>query len=157
MNSPLNVFFCPWFWAALASWCVAQAIKMGIDLLHSHRLDFSYFVSTGGMPSAHSSLVSGLATSIGLTEGFGSPIFVLALTFASITMFDAAGVRQAAGKQAHILNMMMDELLHDHHFNTPRLKELLGHTRLEVFAGMVTGILVGILVVSVWWPNAILA
>ena len=156
MNSVLDFFSAPWFWAGLLSWCVAQTIKMTVDFFRTHRIDFSYFVSTGGMPSAHSAMVSGLATSIGLTEGFGSPICVLAAAFAVVTMFDAAGVRNAAGQQARLLNQMVDELFTEHKFNTPRLKELLGHTRLEVFAGLLTGIGVSLFIMSQWWPDKIL-
>jgi acid phosphatase family membrane protein YuiD len=126
---------------------------MTVDLLRTGRLDLSYLVSTGGMPSAHSALVSGLAAAIGLTEGFGAPITMLAVCLAGITMFDAAGVRNAAGHQARILNKLLDELFHEHRLNETRLKELLGHTRLEVFVGMITGILVAMLVVS-YWPGA---
>lgn len=155
-NSFLKLFSTPWFWGALLGWCVAQTIKMVVDMIRTHRIDFSYYVSTGGMPSAHSAMVSALATSIGLTEGFATPIFVLAMAFASITMFDAAGVRNAAGQQAKLLNQIVEELFNDQHFNAPKMKELLGHTRLEVFAGMITGIVVAILVVNIGWPASVL-
>ncbi len=148
MNPFINLFKTPWFWSAFLGWTLAQCIKMTTDLVRTGRLDLSYLVSTGGMPSAHSALVSALATSIGLTEGFGAPITIIAVSFAGITMFDAAGVRNAAGHQARILNKMLDELFHEHRLNEARLKELLGHTRLEVFVGMLTGILVAMLVIS---------
>lgn len=153
MNPFVNLFETPWFWSAFCGWTLAQIIKMTVDLLRTGRLDLSYLVSTGGMPSAHSALVSGLAASIGLTEGFGATITMLAVCMAAITMFDAAGVRNAAGHQARILNKLLDELFHEHRLNEARLKELLGHTRLEVFVGMITGILVAMLVVS-YWPGA---
>ena len=127
---------------------------MTADLQRTGRLDLSYLISTGGMPSAHSALVSALATSFGLTEGFGAPVTMLAVCMAGITMFDAAGVRNAAGHQARILNRLLDELFHEHRLNETRLKELLGHTRLEVFVGMLTGILTAMLVVS-RWPGAL--
>lgn len=149
-NSILDVFTHPWFWCAFLGWIVAQLIKLVTDLATTGRIDFSYLVSTGGMPSAHSSMACGLATGIGLTEGFGSPIFVFALAFAAVTMFDAAGVRNAAGQQARLLNQIADELFRDGHFNAPKMKELLGHTRLEVFAGMATGVAVALAVVRLW-------
>lgn len=152
-NSFVKLFSTPWFWGGFMGWCVAQTIKMVLDMIRSHKIDFSYYVSTGGMPSAHSAMVSGLATSIGLTEGFGSAIFVLAMAFASITMFDAAGVRNAAGQQAKLLNQIVDELFTDRQFNVPKLKELLGHTRLEVFAGMATGIVVALVIVKWFYPT----
>ncbi len=152
MNSPLSLLTTPWFWSAFSGWTLSQCVKMLTGLLRTHRLDFSYLVSTGGMPSAHSAMVCGLATSVGMTEGFNSALAMLAFAFASITMFDAAGVRRAAGHQARILNKLLDEIFHEHRLNEQRLKELLGHTRLEVFVGMVVGVLCAMIVV--WrWPS----
>jgi len=127
-------------WAGVAGWMVAQVTKMIICLVQSRRLDFRYLASTGGMPSAHSSLVSALTTAVGLTEGVGSPLFAVSFVFASVVMFDAQTVRAAAGKQARLLNQIVDELFTEHHLSENKLKELLGHTRLEVFFGMLTGI-----------------
>ncbi len=149
-TSFLDLFKSPWFWTPFIGWCTAQFIKLCIDFSHTRKIDLSYFVSTGGMPSAHSALVSALATSIGMTEGFGSPMFALALSFAAVTMFDAAGVRYAASQQAKLLNQITEELFTEHTFNVPRLKELLGHTRKEVLAGMATGVVVAIVVLHLW-------
>jgi len=134
------------FWAALFGWLIAQSIKMVCSLIQSKRLDFSYLVSTGGMPSAHSAMASALTTSLGLCEGFDSPIFALALAFSGVVMFDAQNVRAAAGEQARLLNQLLDELFKEHHLSEMKLKELLGHTRLEVFMGMLTGIAVAMAV-----------
>lgn len=109
-----------------------------------------YLVSTGGMPSAHSALVMGLSTTVGLVEGFGSAVYGVALGFAVVVMFDASTVRRAAGMQARIINEMIKEMFKDHHFSENKLKELLGHTRFEVFMGMVVGILTGMLVYTSW-------
>lgn len=109
-------------------------------LIRIKRVDFRIFVSTGGMPSAHSSLVSGLAASVGLQSGFGSPVFAVAAIFASVVMFDAQSVRRAAGEQAQVLNQIVDELFSKHTLSEKKLVELLGHTRLEVLFGMLTGI-----------------
>ena len=130
----------PTFWAALFGWLIAQTIKMVFSLAKTRRLDFSYMVSTGGMPSAHSSMVSALATSLGLHAGVDSAVFSLGLAFAIVVMFDAQSVRAAAGEQAKLLNQIVDELLHEHHLSEKKLKELLGHTQLEVFMGCLTGI-----------------
>ncbi len=130
----------PSLWAGIFGWFVAQSIKMVCCLVKSHRLDFSYMMSTGGMPSAHSAMAVSLATSIGLCEGFDSAIFALGCAFAIVVMFDAQSVRKAAGEQAALLNQIVDELLHEHHLSENKLKELLGHTRLEVFMGLLTGI-----------------
>lgn len=127
-------------WAGVAGWMVAQLTKMVICLVQSRRLDFRYLASTGGMPSAHSAMSSAVATAIGLTEGFASPLFTLSFCFAAVVMFDAQTVRAAAGKQARLLNQIVDELFQEHHLSEVKLKELLGHTRLEVFFGLLTGI-----------------
>jgi acid phosphatase family membrane protein YuiD len=127
-------------WAGVAGWTVAQMTKMIICLVQSRRLNFRYLVSTGGMPSAHSAMACAVATTIGLTEGFASPLFTLGFCFAAVIMFDAQTVRAAAGKQAQLLNQIVEELFKEHHLSEVKLKELLGHTRLEVFFGMLTGI-----------------
>lgn len=128
------------FWAGVVGWLIAQMIKMIICLVKSRRLDFRYLVSTGGMPSAHTALVSALTTAIVLTEGFDSPSFAISMIFAGVVMFDAQTVRAAAGRQARLLNQIVDELFKEHHLSENKLKELLGHTRLEVLFGMLTGI-----------------
>lgn len=130
----------PSFWAALAGWFIAQSIKMISCFIRSGKLDFSYLLSTGGMPSAHSAMACSLATSIGIHEGFSSVSFTIVAAFAAIVMFDAQSVRKAAGEQAKILNQILDELLHEHHLSEKKLKELLGHTRLEVLGGLLCGI-----------------
>ena len=144
-----HFFTHPWFWASFCAWMAAQTIKLLRSLRTTHTVDFEYLVSTGGMPSAHSAMVAGLATSIGLTEGFGTPIAMLALGFAVVTMFDAATVRRAAGEQAKVLNLMLREI-RELKFKPKHLKELLGHTRKEVFWGMVLGACVAVLVCSLW-------
>lgn len=147
-NSLVDLFKNVYFWSACLSWTLAQMTKMLISFSRTRTLDFGYLVSTGGMPSAHSALVCGLASSVGMKVGFGNPLFVLALTFAMITMFDASTVRRAAGLQARVLNQMVEELFKEHRFSEKKLAELLGHTRLEVFMGMLVGLLVGVIVVS---------
>ncbi len=124
--------------------CVlAQLIKVVVGLIQHGKLDFRSLVGTGGMPSAHSALVTALATGIGQTSGWDSGIFAIALIFAIIVMYDASGVRQAAGKQARILNQIMDELSQgETKFTEDRLKELLGHTPVQVIAGAALGTVV---------------
>lgn len=139
-----------WIWSAFAGWMTAGVIKMAIAFGKSRRFDLRFLVSTGRMPSAHGALVSALATSIGMTEGFASPVFAIAICFAAITLFDAAGVRYAASQQARLLNQITEELFAEHTFNVPRLKEFLGHTRKEVLAGMATGIAVGVAMVRLF-------
>lgn len=120
---------------------MAQIIKVSVDTIANQKFSFRYIVSTGGMPSAHSALVGALATGTGQILGWSSPEFAIATIFAVIVMYDAAGVRQAAGKQARILNQIMDEFLRHEDFNEERLKELLGHTPFQVLVGLLLGIL----------------
>ncbi|HMP91161.1 MAG TPA: divergent PAP2 family protein [Kiritimatiellia bacterium] len=131
------------FVAAFIGWFSAQAIKFTWNLLKNRTLDFKYLISTGGMPSAHSATVSALATSVGFREGTDSTMFAVTLAFALIVMFDAQSVRRAAGQQARLLNQIVQELFKEHHLSTHKLAELLGHTRLEVFAGMLLGVVIG--------------
>ncbi len=128
--------------SALTAWTLAQAIKVGRGLWRQGRMDFRLLFSTGGMPSAHTAMVAALATSIGLVEGFGSSLFALAAVFAAVVMFDAQSVRHAAGQQARLLNQIVEELFKNHRLSEHKLAELLGHTRLEVLAGLMMGALV---------------
>lgn len=119
----------------------AQGIKAIVELIRHGKINLRVLVSTGGMPSSHSALVGALATGVGLQKGWGSNEFAIACLFAVIVMYDAAGVRQAAGKQARILNQLIDELFQEEHtLNQERLKELLGHTPVQVLAGLALGI-----------------
>lgn len=133
-------------WCAFAGWLVAQSIKMFTSLIENRRLDFRYLMSTGGMPSAHTAMACSLAMSVGLRAGFTSPVFALSFGFAGVVMFDAQSVRRAAGAQARILNQIVDELFKEHHLSEHKLAELLGHTRIEVFFGMLTGIVTALLI-----------
>lgn len=134
-----ELFLSQWFWSGFGAWTVASLIKMAIGAWKTHKLDFTRLVGTGGMPSSHSASVTGLAFGIGYTEGFSSPISALAAAFAVITMFDAATVRRAAGEHAKILNAIVRDIQELNFKPQQRFKELLGHTRTEVFWGFVTG------------------
>lgn len=134
---------------AIAACLLAQGTKLVITLIRLRQFQASALFSAGGMPSAHSALVSALATSVGQTKGWSSPEFAIACMFAVIVMYDAAGVRQAAGQQAKVLNQIVDELFQEGEDLTPeRLKELLGHTPLQVLAGLVLGISIALVVGS---------
>lgn len=138
------------FWTALSAWTIAQSIKLAVRLITRREFDFRVFLSTGGMPSAHTAMACALATSVGLIEGWSSPISAIAIAFAGVIMFDAQSVRRAAGLQARLLNQIVQELFKNHHLSQQKLAELLGHTRLEVFMGMLTGIFTAFAVHSVW-------
>lgn len=129
----------------------AQGLKVIIELITNGKIDLRYLVTTGGMPSAHSALVGGLATAVGQTSGWSSSEFAIACLFAVIVMYDAAGIRQAAGKQARIINQMVDDLLKDgKSFEQEKLMELLGHTPMQVFAGLALGITVSLVVLPIF-------
>lgn len=133
------------FVGTLSSWFIAQVIKVIINTITHKRLDFQWFVDTGGMPSSHTSSVTTLAALIGIELGFGTPLFAMSLLFAIITMTDAAGVRRAAGEQAAILNRIMDDVSHHKKIQREKLRELLGHSPIEVFVGIALGIIMALL------------
>ncbi len=124
---------------------IAQVIKFFIFTIKSQKVNFKIFTTTGGMPSSHSAGVMGLSTSVGLISGFDSLIFAVALGFSLVTMYDAAGVRRAAGKTAACLNRMMEDFYkHDVQAIGGKLKELLGHTPFEVIMGAIFGVVFAI-------------
>ena len=133
--------------AVLLSWFTAQALKVVFVLITNRKFDLQRFVGSGGMPSSHSAGVMGLSTAVGLIKGFSSIEFAIALGYAFIVMYDAAGVRRAAGKQAACLNkIIMDLYKQDLQEAGGKLKELLGHTPMQVFVGAIYGILYAILI-----------
>lgn len=129
----------------LTAWLFAQCIKVILGIIREKKFNFKWFVGTGGFPSSHASGAGALAMSCGLNFGFSSPIFALAFVFALVTMFDAQGVRRATGKQAEILNKIIDDIYRQRKIREERLKELIGHTPFEVIAGAIIGILVAII------------
>lgn len=126
-------------------WFSIQVFKVIYDLITTKKFNFKRILGAGGMPSSHSAVVTSLATLIGKYEGITSPIFALSVIFSFIVMYDAAGIRRAAGKQAKLLNKIIE---------TPglttvqvqeRLVEVLGHTPIQVFVGALIGIIAGII------------
>lgn len=126
----------------LTVWAIAQTIKVVLGVIQERRFNFRWFVGTGGMPSSHAAGASAMATVCGLQEGFESPAFAVAAVVAIITMFDAQGVRRATGQQAVLLNQIMDNM-YDTQMTANRLKELVGHTPLQVLVGGVLGMSLG--------------
>jgi acid phosphatase family membrane protein YuiD len=125
------------------AWFTAQAIKVIGVIISEKKLDFTRFIGSGGMPSSHSSLVVSLAVVIGKNYGWQSGLFGVALMFSLIVMYDAAGVRRAAGKQAKVLNKLIFSSKQNINVDE-KLKELLGHTPFEVLMGAVLGIFMGL-------------
>lgn len=143
MEGILYVVENKYIWTPVLLWFAIQSFKVAWDLITEKKFNFKRILGAGGMPSSHSAVVTSLATLIGKNQGFDSPIFALALIFACIVMYDAAGVRRAAGKQAQLLNKII---------NTPglsglqvqeRLVEVLGHTPTQVLVGALIGIIAG--------------
>lgn len=131
--------------ATATAWLAAQVLKVVFGLIRAKKFDFRWLMRSGGMPSSHVALSMCLACSIGLYYGFDSGLFAVALGFAAITMFDAQGIRQHSGKQAIILNKILDDIYENKGVQENRLKELMGHTPVEVYAGGALGLLVAIL------------
>ena len=133
--------------AAALAWAVAQALKVMLTLAISRRFDKSRVLGSGGMPSSHSAMACAMLMTIGFREGFSSSIFALAFCFSGVVMYDAAGVRRSTGKNAAVINQLMDMLSgNGYTFDEKRLKELVGHTPIQVLAGALLGVLVGALI-----------
>lgn len=146
MKSLDGVFSNPALASAFTAWIVAQTIKMILTVVITKKVDWTRFFGAGGMPSSHSSSTIALATSVGMIEGFDSVPFAITFVLALIVMYDAAGVRRAAGKQAKVLNEVIELLWEHKAVPEAKLKELLGHTPFEVTAGAILGIILGVLV-----------
>ena len=129
----------------LLAWITAQLFKVTMGVIKNKRFDFRWFVGSGGMPSSHAAGAAALASSIGLEMGFSSVYFALAVAFAIVVMFDAQGVRRATGKQAQVLNKVMDDIYWQGRIQEDRLRELIGHTPFEVIVGMLLGIIIAFL------------
>jgi len=128
----------------LCSWALAQLLKVIMILIQKRQLDLRYLVVSGGMPSAHSAVVTGLATSVALIQGFGSVAFGISAILALVVMYDAAGLRQSVGKQSIVLNRILRELrLRRPVIELGRdLREFIGHTQFQVIIGGLLGIVV---------------
>ncbi len=145
MNTLSQIFTNKCIYVPFLLWFCIQAFKVIWDLVKTKQFNFKRIMGAGGMPSSHSAVVTSLATVIGKSCGFGTEIFALSVIFAAVVMYDAAGVRRAAGKQARLLNKIV---------NTPgltnvqvkeKLTEVLGHSPKEVFVGAIIGIFAGII------------
>ena len=130
--------------APLCAWAVAQLLKVFITLVKDKRLDLRYLVISGGMPSAHSALVSALATSVAIVQGLGSVAFGITAILALVVMYDAAGIRQSVGLQSVVLNRIVKELRSRRPMAELErdLREFIGHTPFQVIAGAALGIIV---------------
>lgn len=129
----------------MAAWLLAQILKPPLEYLRRGKWNWGYLLSAGGMPSSHSSLMVGATLGIALHVGFDSPVFAIAVAITMIVIYDAAGVRREAGRHAEKINILIQELLTGHPVSDKELREVLGHTPLEVVGGIFLGIVVSIL------------
>jgi len=132
------------FLATILAWLIAQVLKIILYARKQRRINFRLLLGSGGMPSSHSATVMALCIAVGRIEGWNTSLFIVSLIFAIIIMTDAVGVRRAVGQQARILNIMVDELYEKGTISEWRLKELLGHTPVEVFVGAGLGVLIAL-------------
>ena len=146
MNLIKEFFGNPVIIAAIVAWFAAQVLKVIIELITEKNFELSRLVGAGGMPSSHSSFVAALATSVARVSGLGSATFAVAAALALVVMYDAAGVRRASGQHAKLLNWMLDNWYGSDPEDefSKKMKELIGHTPLEVLAGAVLGLIIGL-------------
>jgi len=137
-----NRVFLAWFFACV----IAQVTKIILGSIRQRRFDFRWFLGTGGMPSTHAAGVTALSTSVGMHVGVHSPLFAATLVFTTITLFDAQGVRRWSGRQAQVLNKILEDIYFKRRIQEERVKELLGHTPTEVLAGMGVGLMTALVV-----------
>lgn len=128
--------------AGLSAWLLAQIIKVPLDFFRTGRWNWALLLTTGGMPSSHSALMTATTLAIGFYFGFDHPAFALGVAITMIVTYDAAGVRQQAGIHAQRINVLFGELLHGHPISDKDLREVLGHTPLEVVGGILLGLFV---------------
>ncbi len=133
------------FYTTFICWFAAQFIKFALNLILRGKINFHLLVGTGGMPSSHTATVVAVTNAVGMHSGYDSAVFMVALCYCIVVISDAMGVRRAAGKQAAVLNKMMDEF-GQHKFSAERLKELLGHTPLEAIAGILIGLFLSVII-----------
>ena len=137
--------------AALSAWALAQILKMPVHYAQTRKWDWSLLLRAGGMPSSHSALVTATAHGIGLSIGFDTPLFALAVSVAMIVIYDATGIRRESGKQAVIINAIVQDILEGHPLRSQeKLREALGHSPMEAIVGSILGVVVAQLFVPLW-------
>ena len=134
-----------YLYVPLLIWFCIQTFKLICDLIKNKKFNFKRILGAGGMPSSHSAVVTSISTLIGKYEGLDSSLFALSVVFAMVVMYDAAGVRRAAGKQAHLLNKIIETPGLSNVEVQERLVEVLGHTPIQVIVGAIIGIVIGLI------------
>lgn len=146
MNLLEILFYNPVLLSALIAWLIAQTLKVLIELILKRKINWALLFQAGGMPSSHSAMVSAAAISTGLVHGFDSAAFSVAAVFAMIVIYDATGVRRESGRQAVLINSIIEELSKGKMPPQDKLKEVLGHTPGEAFLGTILGLSIGFIV-----------
>ena len=139
--------------AATVAWLLAQVVKVPLEYLRTREWNWALLLSTGGMPSSHSALVSAMAHGVGLYQGFDSPLFALGFVLTAIVVYDATGIRRQAGQHAALINAIINDLTTGSPIKDAQqkqLKEILGHTPLEALGGIVWGVAFATLF-WYWW------
>lgn len=136
--------------AGLSAWLLAQIIKIPLDYFRTRKWNWALFFTSGGMPSSHSSLMTATTLGIGLYNGFDHPAFAIGVAITMIVTYDAAGVRHQAGIHAQRINVLFEELLKGHPISDKDLREVLGHTPLEVTGGILLGLITATLQWIIW-------
>lgn len=150
MNNPLDVFRNPVLLSAVIAWGLAQTLKVPIEYFQTRRWNWSLLLSSGGMPSSHSSLMTGATYGAGLFVGFDSPIFAVVFAITMIVVYDATGVRRQAGFHAEKINILLGELFSGNFEAEKKLREVLGHTPLEAIGGIALGLVVPQILWFLW-------
>lgn len=145
--SPRDFFlFNPVLLSALVAWTLAQILKVLIEYIIIRKWNWALLFQAGGMPSSHSAMVSSTSLSVGMVIGFDTGVFALSAVLAMIVIYDATGIRRQAGKQAVLINNMIDEITKGKIPPQDRLKEVLGHTPGEAFMGTLLGLVIAFLI-----------
>jgi acid phosphatase family membrane protein YuiD len=148
--SPIGIFYNQVLLAGLIAWGLAQMIKVLFEYLRNRKWDWSLLLRAGGMPSSHSALVVGITHAVGLYVGFEQPLFAVAVMVTMVVVYDATGIRRQAGLHAARINAMIEDLASGHILKGEQLREVLGHTPLEAFAGVVLGLVVAQVMWMLW-------
>ncbi len=135
---------------ALTAWSLAQIVKVPLEYFHTRKWNWALLLRAGGMPSSHSALVTGTMYGIGLIYGFDTPAFAVAFVLAMIVIYDATGIRRQAGKHAEIINAMINDLASGHPLREEQLREVLGHTPMEAFGGVLWGFGITQIMYMIW-------
>ena len=145
MNYLMELIQNKYIYVPVILWFGIQTFKVITDLVTTKKFNFKRIMGAGGMPSSHSAVVTSIATLMGKYQGVGSPIFALSLIFAFIVMYDACGVRRAAGKQAKLLNKIIETPGLTGMQVSEKLVEVLGHTPIQVIVGATIGVIAGLI------------